>query len=70
MILILIVSLASVVLGIGAVYVIVKVNRGVTSREIQDLHNQVHEGIGKIDLLTQDVKQLSLGGRKKYDAKL
>lgn len=63
------IALISVVVLVAAVYFIVKMNRTTTSGEISDLHKQIHEGIGKIDLLTTEVRQLCLGGNKENEGK-
>ena len=48
-----IIAIISVVVIVMSTYLIIKGARNHTSHEIKTLEKQIHEGIGKIDLLSE-----------------
>lgn len=53
-----VIAVVSVFIIVSSVYLIIKGLRNNQSQEISKLHNAIHAGIGKIDMLTDEVRQL------------
>lgn len=51
-------SLIFTAIGVGAVYFIVKISRSHTSEELKKIGSDIHKGIGKIELLQEEIKKL------------
>lgn len=49
----------SILIIVGALYLIIKASRTHTSGEISKLHKDIHTGIGKIDMMTEELKRVN-----------
>lgn len=54
-----IIATVSSTIIVGSVYLIMKASRSHTSGEISKLHKDIHTGIGKIDLMTAELKRVN-----------